>query len=335
MTHRPRQLLCTAALAGAALVCGPALAQLPPADPSSVWTIQDENASVSSATVTDRYYTNGLRISWASPTDAAPDWLAGVGQKLWGNGRQRMVFDLTQQIYTPFDTKVAIPPPGDRPYAGVMMGTFGLISDTATSRSTFTLGLGMVGPAALGKQAQDFVHSVIGQKKDFGWDTQLNNEPMLQITSSRVWRLKTGTIGNLETEALPELTAGVGTVRVYALTGVTFRVGQGLDADFGVARVRPGLSGGDAFTRTRKFGWYFFAGGNGQAVAHDITLDGNIFQNSNSVKRIPYVGEAQFGFAVLAYGARLSYTQVVQTQEFRHQKGGLHQFGSLALSVRF
>jgi hypothetical protein len=26
---------------------------------------------------------------------------------------------------------------------------------------------------------------------------------------------------------------------------------------------------------------------------------------------------------------------VFQTQEFAHQKGGLHQFGSLALSMRF
>jgi hypothetical protein len=38
---------------------------------------------------------------------------------------------------------------------------------------------------------------------------------------------------------------------------------------------------------------------------------------------------------MIFYGARLTYTQVFQTQEFQHQKGGLHQFGSFALSVRF
>lgn len=47
------------------------------------------------------------------------------------------------------------------------------------------------------------------------------------------------------------------------------------------------------------------------------------------------MGEAQGGLALMAWGMRLTYTHVVQTQEFKHQKGGLHQFGSLALSVRF
>jgi hypothetical protein len=37
----------------------------------------------------------------------------------------------------------------------------------------------------------------------------------------------------------------------------------------------------------------------------------------------------------MAFGTRLTYTQVVQTQQAQHQKGGLHQLGSLALSVRF
>jgi len=37
----------------------------------------------------------------------------------------------------------------------------------------------------------------------------------------------------------------------------------------------------------------------------------------------------------MVYGARLTYTHVVDTQQAQHQKGGLHQLGSLALSVRF
>jgi hypothetical protein len=49
----------------------------------------------------------------------------------------------------------------------------------------------------------------------------------------------------------------------------------------------------------------------------------------------PLVGEIEAGLAMIFYGARLTYTQVFQTQEFQHQKGGLHQFGSFALSVRF
>jgi hypothetical protein len=139
----------------------------------------------------------------------------------------------------------------------------------------------------------------------------------------------------METDALPNLTVGLGNERVYALSGVVVRLGQGLDSDYGAARVAPGLSGQDAYTPTRPFVWYVFAGADGQAVAHDITLNGNDFGASASVSPRTLVGEVEAGLGMMAYGARLTYTQVFQTQEFEHQKGGLHQFGSLALSMRF
>jgi hypothetical protein len=39
-----------------------------------------------------------------------------------------------------------------------------------------------------------------------------------------------------------------------------------------------GMTGGDAFHPTRPFAWYVFAGFDGQAVAYDATLNGNLFQ---------------------------------------------------------
>ena len=62
---------------------------------------------------------------------------------------------------------------------------------------------------------------------------------------------------------------------------------------------------------------------------------GNSFQSSASVTPTPFVGELEIGLAVMFAGFRLSYTQVFQTQEFKHQHGGLHQFGSFALSAHF
>jgi lipid A 3-O-deacylase len=323
-------------LAAAVLPAWPTAAQSPPApDAAMIWSIQGENASISTANLTDRDYTNGIRLGWTSAEGGVPGFLQGVGQTLWGNGQQRISVDITQQIYTPTNTNTPFPPLTDRPYAGVLMGTVSLIHDGAAARSVLGLGLGMVGPSALGEQVQNGFHDLIGQNRALGWDTQLHDEPLLQITSSRTWRLPIGPIGALETDALPEITAGVGNLRIYAQGGITLRLGQGLDSDYGVARILPGLTGTDVFRPTRPFAWYVFAGADGQAVAHDITLDGNTWQNSRSVKIMPAVGEFQAGLAVMAYGVRLTYTHVFQTQEYQHQKGGLHQFGSLALSARF
>jgi hypothetical protein len=47
------------------------------------------------------------------------------------------------------------------------------------------------------------------------------------------------------------------------------------------------------------------------------------------------VAEMQGGFAVMAYGMRLTFAYVAQTQEFQGQSGGLHQFGSASISFRF
>ena len=139
----------------------------------------------------------------------------------------------------------------------------------------------------------------------------------------------------MEVDALPALTVGAGTLRDYGQAGVTVRLGQGLDSDYGAARLRPGLTGTDVFRPTRPVAWYLFAGADAQAVGYDVTLNGNLWHDSRSVTLQPVVGEVQAGIALMVSGVRLTYTQVFQTHAFRHQNGGLHQFGALALSMRF
>lgn len=322
----------------AALLLGPRPARaLPPADPDAIVTLQDENASITSSKLSDRYYVNGLRLGYTSPTGALPDWVEQAGRELWGDGRQRISIDIEQSIFTPANTLAKPPPPTDRPYAGVLTSTFSLIQDTDYWRSIIGFQVGLVGPGAGAEEIQNGWHDLIGQRHTLGWNYyQIHNEPVVELLSQRVWREPLGTVGGLETDVLPDFTVGVGNLRVFALAGVRLRIGQGLDSDYGPARVQPwGMSAGDAFTPVRPFNWYFFIGADGQAVAHDITLDGNTFTSSPSVSRKWDVGELEVGVAVMLRGVRVSYTQVFQTEEFRGQHGGLHQFGSLAASVRF
>lgn len=302
-------------------------------DTAGIFSLQGENSSISSSKLTDRYYTNGIHIGVQSGEGAFPS-LSGIGRSLWGEGRERIAFDLSQQIYTPSDTAAKIPARGDRPYAGVLLATVSAVQDNADSRSSVGLSVGLLGPSALGEEVQNGFHDLIGQGHNNGWKTQLHDEPVFAFNSSRVWRLPTGAVFGLETDALPALAATLGTLKIAAETGVNIRLGQGLQNDYGAPRIHA-LGGGDAFRRDGGFGWYVFAGLGGQAVARDVTLDGNTWRDSPSVKLKPLIGQADAGLAILAFGARLTYTHVVQTQDFQHQKGGLHQFGSLALSVRF
>ena len=319
----------------AAVVClaaaGAAQAQSA-ADTSPIITFQIENDSTRPHS--DQYYTSGLRLGYTSAPNQLPDFLADSGHALLGDGSQRMAVDLSQLIFTPTNTQRRNPPLRDRPYAGLLMGSLSLIQDTADTRTVLGLGLGVIGPAALGEEVQNGFHTLIGQDDVRGWSTQVPNQPVLQLTADRIWRIEGPRLGALETDALPSLTAGAGTYRIYGQAGAQVRIGQGLKTDFGTPRIRPGMSGTDAYGGAN-FAWYVFVGADGQAVAWDETLDGLPFAGSRHVGRVPFVGELEGGIAVMAWGFRVTASQVLQTTEFRGQRAGLFQFSSLAISAKF
>ena len=325
----------TAVIAAIALLTAPFARAQPVDDPASIWTLQDENASVSRLKPRDHFYTNGLQLGWTSPTTTVPAALADIGHDVWGDGLQRVGFDLSQQIYTPADTQAIIANPRDRPYAGLLTGDFSLLSDTADSRSVMILSLGVVGPWAGGGDIQNGFHDLIGRPEVKGWNGQIPNTPVVELLHERTWRLPLGNPGSLETDMLPSLTAGLGDLRDYLQAGATIRIGQGLASDFGVPRLRPGLSGGDAYTPTRALAWYAYAGVDAQAVGYDLLLQAPPFRAGPRVSPVWDVGEMQAGVAIIAAGIRLTMAYVAQTLAFHGQCGGLHQFGTLALSVRF
>ena len=330
MPIRLSALLMTSILLGGAMAAASAA---PLEDPRHTITFQLENDST--RTGSDDYYTSGGRIAYISPTGQVPEALASLGHLLPGGGQQRFALELSQNIFTPLNDKLANPPLNDRPYAAVLLGTISLIQDTDTTRTALALGLGVIGPGALGKQVQNGFHDLIGQGSIGGWSTQIPNQPVIQLTVDRTWRIPLGGISGLETDVLPSVSAGAGTFRIYGQAGGTLRLGQGLQSDFGAPRIRPGLTGTDAYTPTRPFAWYVFAGVDGQAVAWDETLDGLPFATSRHVSRVPFVGEFQAGFTLMAFGARFTAMQVLQSNEFRGQGNGLFQFTSASVSFKF
>ena len=315
------------------VVAGAMAAAEPPDDPNHTISIQLENDSTNPGS--DNYYTSGERIAYTSPTGQLPEPVAAFGHLLLGDGQQRFALELSQKIFTPLHDKLANPPLNDRPYAAVLLGTISLIQDTDTTRTALALGRGVIGPAALGRQVQNGFHDLIGQDSVAGWDTQIPNQPVIQLTADRTWRIPLGGFGGVETDVLPSVSAGVGTFRIYAQAGGTLRIGQGLDSDFGAPRIRPGLTGTDAYVQTQPLAWYVFAGVDGQAVGWDETLDGLPFAASRHVDRVPFVGEFQAGFTIMAWGLRFTAMQVLQSNEFRSQGNGLFQFSSASVSVKF
>jgi lipid A 3-O-deacylase len=308
----------------------------PQQDPASIVTIQVENDAVSTLKGTsDQNYTSGLRLGWVSGTNQVPSLLEQLGRGLWGDGVPRVSLGLSQQIYTPRDTQAPVPGPRDRPYATSLLLTGQLIHDTDMARSVVSLQAGIVGPGAGGREIQNGFHNIIGDTPNKGWRYQVRNTAVGEIIPERTWRIPVVAFSDYAVDALPSVAVGLGNLRTYGQVGLVFRFGQGLDSDFGVSRILPGLSGTDAYTPTRDVAWYVFGGVDGQAVGYDETLKGTTPLIGQRVHGVWDVGEFELGAAVMWHGVRVTYSQTWQTQEYRGSKSGLFNFGSLAASVRF
>lgn len=286
----------------------------------------------------DQNYTNGFRVAWLSSETNAPRWIDWASRNLLpisSEGNKRISIAAGQSMYTPEDISQRQLITDDRPYAGWLYGSVGVVSDTGTQLDNVMLTLGVVGPLSGAKSTQKFVHKVIDSPNPQGWDNQLENEPGIMLTWERKWRgLYEFSPFGLGLDATPHMGVNLGNVMTDAAVGMTFRLGYDLPADYGPPRIRPSLPGSDFFIPTQELGGYLFAGFEGRAVGRNIFLDGNTFSESHDVNKEDFVGGVQAG-AALTYGdARLSYTHVFMTREFREQDRPA-QFGVVTLSYRF
>jgi len=318
------------------------------------FSLQVENDFFARNTATDRNYTNGLRLSWVSPpNERIPDWIIRPlsPPDPWFDtaiapAQRRFGFAVGQSIYTPDNTEARALVRDDRPYAGWLYASFSYQSTydydfagrtQAGLQDTFALELGVVGPAALGKETQNTFHRVINVSEANGWSNQLDNEPGINLIFERKYRtpnLRFPLMGGFGGDLIPNVSASIGNVATYASVGGIVRLGQGLAADFGPPRIRPSLPGSESFTPVDGPSWYLFVGGEGRAVARDVFLDGNTFQDSHNIDKRILVADIQAGLAVLIGGVRLSYTHVIRSPEF-HGQGDWHQFGAVTISANF
>ena len=298
---------------------------------------------------TDKYYTNAVQIRYITPsldlfpTVAPPEGRSAGPETQPPKVREYfMSFGAGQALFTPENTATTELQKNDRPYAAHLYGFAALHIKRPMTMDTAELSLGVVGPSALGEAAQNEIHRLRGFELAKGWRNQLHDEPALMLTWTRNYRLneEAGAIG-WGWDLLPYHSLTAGNVLTQAAVGAEVRYGWNLPGDFTTSVIRPG-SGIDASATNpalqRKndgWGWYVFAGAEGRAIAHTIFLDGNTWTDSHSIEKRPLVGEVSAGVALLISGMRITYQHVYMTKEFRAQKGGGQNYGSITLTIPF
>lgn len=283
-----RGWIAAALLAGAS---APALAGEAP-----YWYLQLDNDV---AFHTDRWYTSGLRIARVQPD----------GVRAWE-------FGLLQEIYTP-EAKVFVPGTMDRAPAARLMLSGARHETGPACFQTIEIGVGVNGPAALGEQAQDFVHRFIpGPEVD--WDRQDSNRADLQLTYSRSDRFA---------EATLNYGVVLGTVRSFVHAGA--QVNMGVPIATALLRFAPTPPPIRGMT-----GWGGFAGVSARAVANDHLLERGYDEALGAPSRKRVVGRFAGGVGLVERWGSVSLTLAIDSREFEEQRVA-QPFGSLLVHLDF
>ena len=293
---------------------------------------------------TDRYYTNGIKLGGGVNADPvierlfqrpARSVLERISDEL---GEVHLGLFLGQNLYTPRHITSSQPDASDRPWAawsylgGVAQSVLG------NELRTVELDIGMIGPAALGRQLQTEWHRIIGADQPRGWDNQLRNEPGVMLAYLDKWRFgpRTGL------QLVPQFGATVGNVMSLVRAGGIVRLGHNMSG-FGPDTIEPG---GAMLQRTRLTDsqaqldgheWYVFGGFDARAVGRNIFLDGNTFGDGPSVQRRARVYDLKVGFSMRIAPLRMSLTHVQRSEEFTTPAsgGGIQRFQSINASWKF
>ncbi|MBT8037150.1 MAG: lipid A deacylase LpxR family protein [Verrucomicrobiae bacterium] len=312
---------------------------------------------------TDANYTNGARISYITEGKPVIDIpliqkylhsLSGDGgsaswlQKIGDLGKAQDVeysygFALTQMMFTPTTRTSLTPPAGERPYAGWLGLGLSLHARNAHALNSVEISLGMVGPHAYAKEAQDLIHDIRGFDKFQGWGSQIPDEFTLNVNFNhrRRWSALSDIElpMHLEIDGFHETGYALGNYLTAAHAGLMIRVGWNLPVEFSDPRLSTSAHTqklySDASVNSTRWSIYALAGIRVGGILHDVTLDGPVFRNFDTgVEKEPWVGEIYAGFGVRYQNWEFGYVHTYRSKRFETQEKE-HSFGSIAIRTRF
>ncbi len=301
-------------------------------------TLTVENDSLGGGA--DKNYTSGVRLTYFNVKEKPgklAEWFDGIIPIFSINETTTTAYSLGQNLYTPDDITQVNQVPGARPWAAFLYGSLGLSTVTDNHVDDVEVTLGVVGPWAQGEEVQKYVHDVLNVNEPMGWDHQLDNELGFILSWRRRWpRFFDREMYSLIFSVEPNVGGSLGNIYTLAETGFTMRLapssGRWQDTPL---LVRPSMPGSGFFqSQKQKIGWYLFGGLQGRAVARNIFLDGNTFEDSYSVDKKPFVMDVNAGIAFTFRDVRLSYALVYRTKEFNGQDDG-SLFGTVSTGYRF
>lgn len=273
----------------------------------------------------DYEYSNGVRV--AVELDGSPGWtaLANAVRPCTAAARETGCASTTvefgQRLYSPREDSWE-PVQGQRPFAGWLFGAVTGRVVNGLTRHSFGVEAGVTGKPSLGEPVMKAYHRAVGFWKPVGWSHQLAFEPALALRYGIERMVARASVRGARAGELTAV-AGVsaGTLRTAAYGGAQLRVGTKLP--------HPWTAGPNEGTSV-----YLIAGARGEAVAHDLFLDGNTFGGGDPrVTRRPWVAHSRWGVGMTSGRLSLQYHVTARTRAYDEEPGG-HPYSTFEITWR-
>lgn len=272
----------------------------------------------------DRYYTNGLFIHFRRAVQNKKD---STVKKIWG-------LSIGQEMYNARTGQITMIENVDRPFAGYLYGG-GSLQWLKPNENSLKLEvqIGTIGPSALGKEGQTFLHSVVGFYKISGWQYQVKDEVGLNLKANLHYLLFRNKRKNIDF-SLP-INASFGNTYTGLETGLLFRTGS-LNPFYHSIVTKSNIATRYA-QGVKKQELYFFLKPSVTFVAYDATIQGGLFVKDKgpvTYQPKPIVFAQQIGTAYANARWTFDLSVIFKSKQLAEATRS-EQYGSASIYYRF
>ncbi|MEE1883843.1 lipid A deacylase LpxR family protein [Pedobacter flavus] len=273
----------------------------------------------------DQYYTNGVFLSFQHAMDQS-NLQKNVVKKTWG-------FSAAHKMYSPYSGNVKFAKYQDRPFAAYLYGSTNFnwyFKNEAVLKTE--LQLGVLGESAFGKEAQEFIHELIGFYEINGWQYQIRD--MFAINSQIQYQhLITRTDNNkVDLSATGQIDFG----NIYQAVGLGLNLRIGLfNQMFQSTFTQSAISNKAITPKFTDKEFYFYYKPFISIRSVDATIQGGHNTNSPVTFGIkPYLFTQTVGLSYNKRRFSIDYAAQFNTKEIK-SKAKAHEFGTFTFNYKF